>query len=52
MIIESACIKGICALSFSLASSSYYGAGDLPMAWLTGIAGSVSAILFLRELMK
>jgi len=52
MNVESACIKGICALSFSLASSSYYTAGDLPMAWLTGISGSVSAILFIREILK
>jgi len=52
MSIESAFIKGLCAISFSLASRGFYLQGTGAMAIVTGIAASVCAILCVREVLR
>jgi hypothetical protein len=49
---ESAVVKAICAISFSLASNGFLDKGNVTMAVITGIASAVSAILFVREVYK
>ncbi len=49
---ESAVIKGLCAILFSLASRGFYLQGSDTMAIVMGIVASVSAILYVREALK
>jgi len=52
MNIESVIIKGVCAISLSLASRGFFEHGNGTMAIITGIAASVTVILFVREILK